>query len=152
MRKKFYRLTALALYSSPPSGGLRQPDGRKDRDHRRPRPRQRPKRQRNRRKANQRRTEKRKLRKAARQLEKDENAPELPGLTYESTMELTYAECFDVYNYEGGYSLIDVHDSARYLVVPDGKEAPEGLDPDIIVLQKPLNKIYLAATSAMAIV
>ena len=66
-------------------------------------------------------------------------------------MELTYAECFDVYNYEGGYSLIDVHDSARYLVVPDGKEAPEGLDPDIIVLQKPLNKIYLAATSAMAL-
>lgn len=83
--------------------------------------------------------------------QKDENAPELPGLTYESTMELTYAECFDVYNYEGGYSLIDVHDSARYLVVPDGKEAPEGLDSDIIVLQKPLNKIYLAATSAMAL-
>ena len=80
----------------------------------------------------------------------DENAPEIPGLTYESTMELTYAECFDVYNYADGYSLIDVHDSARYLVVPEGKEAPEGLDSDIIVLQKPFN-IYLAATSAMAL-
>lgn len=58
--------------------------------------------------------------------QKDENAPELPGLTYESTMELTYAECFDVYNYEGGYSLIDVHDSARYLVVPDGRKHRRG--------------------------
>ena len=35
------------------------------------------------------------------------------------------------------YQLIDVHDSAQYLLVPEGAEAPEGLDDSIIVLQKP---------------
>lgn len=79
------------------------------------------------------------------------DAPNIEGLTYESTMELTYAECFDVYYYEGGYALIDVHDSARYLVVPEGQEAPGSLDEDIIVLKQPLDRIYLAATSAMAL-
>ncbi len=85
------------------------------------------------------------------QAAKNAAAPEIGGLTYESTMELTYAECFDVYYYEGGYALIDVHDSARYLVSPEGKETPDSIDESIIVLQQPFNKIYLAATSAMAL-
>ena len=80
-----------------------------------------------------------------------EEAPDLPGLTYESTMPLSFAECFDVYYYEDDYQLIDVHDSAQYLLVPEGAEAPEGLDDSIIVLQKPLDKIYLAASSTMAL-
>ena len=61
----------------------------------------------------------------------------LAGLTYQSSMELQYAEGFDVSYYEGGYALIDVHDSARYLVIPEGKEAPEGLEEDIILLPRP---------------
>lgn len=80
-----------------------------------------------------------------------ENAPEIPGLTYESTMDLIYAEAFDVYYYSDDYALIDVKDSVQYLVVPEGKEAPEGLGTNIVVLQKPLDRIYLAATSAMAL-
>jgi len=76
---------------------------------------------------------------------------ELPGLRYESTMELSYARCFDVHCYEGGYALIDVHDSARYLVVPEGMPVPGGLDEGTAVLQQPLDAIYLAATSAMAL-
>lgn len=39
----------------------------------------------------------------------------------------------------------------QYLLVPDGQEVPDGLASDVIVLQKPLNRIYLAASSAMAL-
>ncbi|WP_434310724.1 ABC transporter substrate-binding protein [Hominifimenecus sp. rT4P-3] len=81
----------------------------------------------------------------------DANAPEIPGLTYESTMELLYANEFQVYYYEGGYGLIDVHNGARYLVIPEGMTAPEGLPEDVICLPQPLDHIYLAATSAMAL-
>ena len=77
-------------------------------------------------------------------------APEIPGLTFESELELKRATQFSVYHYADGYDLIDIHDSQRFLLVPEGGKAPEGMDSDIIVLQKPCNRIYLAATAAMA--
>ena len=80
-----------------------------------------------------------------------QGAPELPGLVWESRMNLVYATGFSVDYYEGGYALIDVRDSAQYLVVPENMPVPEGLDANIRVLQQPLDKIYLAATSAMAL-
>ncbi|MGN1005782.1 MAG: ABC transporter substrate-binding protein [Aristaeellaceae bacterium] len=79
------------------------------------------------------------------------DALELPGLMWESRMNLIYATGFSVDYYEGGYALINVKDSAQYLVVPEGMPVPEGLDAGIRVLQQPLDKIYLAATSAMAL-
>lgn len=81
----------------------------------------------------------------------DETAPEIDGLTFESQMALKYAESFDVYYYNDGYALIDVHQGAQYLVVPENMTAPQGLDEEITVLQKPLDTVYLAATSAMAL-
>lgn len=75
----------------------------------------------------------------------------LPDLTWTSSMDLAYADGFTVDYYEGGYALIDVKESARYLAVPAGCPVPEGLDPSIVILQKPLENIYLAATSAMAL-
>ena len=78
-------------------------------------------------------------------------APEIAGLTYESAMDLSFAECFDVYYYNDGYKLLDIHDDARYLIVPEGKEAPDDLDLEIQILQQPLDTIYMAATSPMAL-
>ena len=78
-------------------------------------------------------------------------APEIAGLTYESAMDLSFAECFDVYYYNDGYKLLDIHDDARYLIVPEGKEAPDDLDPEIQILHQPLDTIYMAATSPMAL-
>ncbi len=81
---------------------------------------------------------------------KDE-APQIPGLTYELEMELKYAQCFHVFYYNDGYALIDIKDDGQFLVVPEGKEAPADMDKSITVIQKPVSRIYLAATSAMAL-
>ena len=78
-------------------------------------------------------------------------APEISGLTFREETELLYAQCFHLYRYEGGYTLIRIVDGGDFLVVPEGAVVPEGLDAEIVVLQQPLNKIYLAATSAMSL-
>ncbi len=72
-----------------------------------------------------------------------------PGLTYDHSMDLPYAEEFTVDYYNDGYALLTIDQEGQFLVVPEGKEAPEGLDPDITVIQQPMNNIYLVATSAM---
>ena len=81
----------------------------------------------------------------------DGEAPVVGDLVYESTVPLAYADQFAIYKYQGGYSLIDMVNSDRMLVVPEGAQVPEGLDRDIVVVQQPLSHIYLAATSAMAL-
>lgn len=78
---------------------------------------------------------------------KDENIS--PYLTYERSMELTYAENFAVDYYKDGYKLVTVADSSRYLVVPKNGEAPEELAEDIVILKQPLYNIYIAATAVM---
>lgn len=77
--------------------------------------------------------------------------PAVGDLKYESTVPLRYADQFAIYKYEGGYSLIDMVNSDRLLVVPEGKSAPEGIDSDIIVIRQPLDRVYMAATSCMAL-
>ena len=76
-------------------------------------------------------------------------ASSVSGLEYERSMELSYAEEFSVDYYKGGYALITIADSDKFLVVPKGKEAPENMEENIAVLKQPLNNIYLVATSAM---
>ncbi|MCI6005961.1 MAG: ABC transporter substrate-binding protein, partial [Blautia sp.] len=80
-----------------------------------------------------------------------EEAPEIDGLTFESEMPLEYAQKFKIYNYSDDYRLLDINDGTQYLVVPEGKEAPENLDSDITVLQMPLDRVYLTATSVMSL-
>ena len=70
-------------------------------------------------------------------------------LEYENSMELLYAEKFSVDYYTGGFSLVTVNGSERYLVVPEGKESPGDLAEDITVLYQPLDRIYLVASAVM---
>lgn len=79
------------------------------------------------------------------------DAPALPGLTAESVLPLHYAACYNVFTYSGGYRLIDIPKSGQYLVIPEGKEAPEGLDPSVVCIPSAPKSICLAATSAMAL-
>ena len=67
------------------------------------------------------------------------------------SMDLQYAECFTIDYFDGGYQLACVSDGARYLFVPEGAEAPEGLAEDIIVLQQPASDIYLVASDTMCL-
>lgn len=80
-----------------------------------------------------------------------EGAPQIPGLTFVSETPLEYAQGFHLYRYEGGYTLISVENGGNFLVVPEDGQVPQGLDDGITVLQQPLDRIYLAATSAMSL-
>lgn len=82
----------------------------------------------------------------------DDSAPSIEGLTYESTLELEYAKCFKVYRYEGGYAAIRIDDGNDYLLVPEGGKIPENLPSNCTVLQQPLDRVYLVATSVMSMV
>lgn len=80
-----------------------------------------------------------------------EEAPEIEGLTFCRETPLIYAEGFQIFEYADGYSLLSIPESGRYLIIPEDGVIPKGLGAEIIPLQKPLNRIYLAATSAMAL-
>ena len=64
-------------------------------------------------------------------------------LPWTDSMKLEYAQKFTVDNYEGGYELVTIADDGRFLVVPEGKEALEGLDADFRVLQQPLDISFI---------
>lgn len=66
-------------------------------------------------------------------------------------MKLKYAKQFSVYYYKDGYKLIRLHDGSKFLVVPEGKDAPNDIDKKISVLRQPINRIYLAATASMCL-
>ena len=71
------------------------------------------------------------------------------ALTFESEELLDYAECFSLFRYEGGYTLINLCDGSRYLTVPEGQPVPPDLSSDITVLRQPVCRIYLAASASM---
>lgn len=72
------------------------------------------------------------------------------SLVYESSMELQYAENFTVDYYQGGYVIMTtIIDGQRFLIVPEGKDIPDDLDEDLIVLKRPIKDVYLVASAVM---
>ena len=68
------------------------------------------------------------------------------------SMELEYAEQFSVDYYPDGSKLLTLGDSRQqFLLVPEGSEIPSGLPENIILLNKPVKNIYLAATAVMCL-
>ena len=52
-------------------------------------------------------------------------------------------------DYYGDYTLINIENSRRFLLVPKGMKAPKDLPEDVVILQMPLDKTYLVSTSVM---
>ena len=61
---------------------------------------------------------------------------------------LDYAEQFSVQYLENGCAEISITDGCEYILVPEDTEIPAH-NPDQVILQQPLEHIYLAASSAM---
>ncbi len=68
-----------------------------------------------------------------------------------SKTELSFAEGFSIEQYEGSLQLVTINDGGRFLVVPQGGQAPKGIAADIVVLQQPIGNIYIAATAVMCL-
>ena len=67
------------------------------------------------------------------------------------SMELRYAQQFNVDLLADSCALITINENGRFLLVPEGQEPPLNVDADITVLCRPVEDIYLAATSAMCL-
>lgn len=67
------------------------------------------------------------------------------------SVELKYARQFSADYLEGGFSLITISESGRFLIIPPNAAPPAGIDADITLLYQPTENIYLAATSAMCL-
>jgi ABC-type Fe3+-hydroxamate transport system, periplasmic component len=74
------------------------------------------------------------------------------GLLITGTLELEYATQFRVDFCEGGYNLITNSDGARFLTVPEGAQAPEGIDEDIVLLQMPLGNLLISSTPTTSLI
>ncbi len=79
----------------------------------------------------------------------DKEPPEIQGIEFLKTDENRYAECFLIHRYSDGYAVISVNDGRNYLIVPEGKEVPGDTEQKLIVIKKPVDHIYLAASGVM---
>ena len=78
-----------------------------------------------------------------------EHAPVWADMKPDRSMELVYANQFQVDYYGDTCELVTIEGTGRYLVVEEGYDVPSGLPDDVTVIRKPLKNVYLAASSAM---
>lgn len=66
-----------------------------------------------------------------------------------SSMELSYAQEFSVDYYDEIYPVITIANDGKIIIVPEKAAKPTDLEDGMIVLQQPLDPIYLVSTSSM---
>lgn len=86
--------------------------------------------------------------------EKEENKTEATGIDWTTleateTMDLSYATGFSVTDYGSDYTLLSLEESGDFLVVAEGAKTPSNLPEDWVVLQQPLDHVYVASSGAM---
>ena len=94
----------------------------------------------------------------------DQKAPVIMGLTYEEEIEMEYTKYVKLYRYENDIMLLEIDmktdterevleeetdnlyegNVVKYLIVPEDVEIPAGLDKNVIIIQRPLEKTYIA--------
>ncbi len=94
----------------------------------------------------------------------DQKAPVIMGLTYEEEIEMEYTKYVKLYRYENDIMLLEVDmktdterevleeetenlyegNVVKYLIVPEDVEIPAGLDKNVIIIQRPLEKVFVA--------
>ena len=94
----------------------------------------------------------------------DEQAPVIAGLTYEEEIEMEYTEYVKLYRYENDILLLEIDmktdterelvegetenlyegNVVKYLIVPEDAEIPVGLEKNVVIIQKPVEKAYIA--------
>ena len=81
--------------------------------------------------------------------EKHPEGPAWETLSVLSETPVRYATEFSITQYTDGYEMIEIPATGKLLLVPEGKGKPLNLPDDVAVLYRPVDRIYLAATSAM---
>ena len=75
--------------------------------------------------------------------------PAWETLSAVSETPVRFATEFSITQYTGGFEMIEIPATGRLLIVPEGQGAPAGLPDDVQVIYRPVDRIYLTATSAM---
>lgn len=71
-------------------------------------------------------------------------------LEFDHAYELDYAKQFTADYYKGGYAMLTVASSGdKFFVVPEDAAVPEGVPQEAVVLQRPIENIYLVSSSVM---
>lgn len=70
-------------------------------------------------------------------------------LDFSSPRPMQYAKEFSIYDEARGYRKITIGTDQTILVVPEGAAVPQGIPAEVVLLQQPLEHIYVVASAAM---
>ena len=69
-----------------------------------------------------------------------------------ATVPLAHATQFSLESYEGGHRLASLANGDRFLIVPEGADAPADLPGDVAAIRLPLEGVYLVSTAMICLV